>query len=193
MSVLSRSGQRFLWVVHHPNEKDSSAAYLGTAATDADPLSYLPEGFVERMSGTGLLVPLWAPQVEILNHAAVGGFMSHCGWNSTLESVSAGVPMVAWPLYAEQRLNAVMLSSERVGLALYVRPPLGKDGAVVPRDDVAALVRALMEVEKGAAARKKAGHLRAEAKIASAPGGPQDRALTVVARMISLHRKSHGE
>ena len=119
--------------------------------------------------------------------------MSHGGWNSTLESMAAGVPLLAWPLYAEQRMNAVMLSSNRVGLALWERPPLGKEGAVVPREEVAALVRELMEGEKGAAARKKAGHLRDEAEIASAPGGPQDRALAVVAGMVSLHRKSHGE
>ncbi|XBI41663.1 hypothetical protein VPH35_126105 [Triticum aestivum] len=184
---LEASEQRFLWVVHHPNDKDSSAGYLGTATTDDDPLSYLPEGFVERTKGTGLLVPLWAPQVEILNHVAVGGFMSHGGWNSTLESVAAGVPMVAWPLYAEQRMNAVMLSSDRVGLALWERPPLGKDGAIVPREEVAALVGELMEGEKGAMARKKADHLRDEAEIA------QDRALAVVAGMVSLHRKSHGD
>ncbi|VAI80983.1 unnamed protein product [Triticum turgidum subsp. durum] len=190
---LEASEQRFLWVVHHPNDKDSSAGYLGTATTDDDPLSYLPEGFFERTKGTGLLVPLWAPQVEILNHVAVGGFMSHGGWNSTLESVAAGVPMVAWPLYAEQRMNAVMLSSDRVGLALWERPPLGKDGAIVPREEVAALVRELMEGEKGGMARKKADHLRDEAEIASAAGGSQDRALAVVAGMVSLHRKSHGD
>ncbi|KAE8767970.1 hydroquinone glucosyltransferase-like [Hordeum vulgare] len=187
---LEASGQRFLWVVHHPNDEDSSAAYLGTAATaDDDPLRHLPEGFVERTNGRGLLVPLWAPQVEILNHAAVGGFMSHCGWNSTLESVAAGVPMVAWPLYAEQRLNAVMLSSERVGMALWERPPVGKDGEVVHREEVAALARELMVGEKGAAARKNAGHLRDEAEIALAPGGPQDRALTALVGVVSLHLK----
>ncbi|XP_073360433.1 UDP-glycosyltransferase 72B1-like [Aegilops tauschii subsp. strangulata] len=119
--------------------------------------------------------------------------MSHCRWNSTLESVAAGVPMVVWPLSAEQRLNAVMLSSGRVCLALWERPPLGKDGVFVLREKVAALVRELMEGEKGAAARKKVGHLRDEAEIASAPGGPQDRALVVVAGMVSLHRKSHDE
>ena len=82
------------------------------------------------------------------------------------------MPMVAWPLYAEQRTNAVMLSSDRVGLALWERPPLGKDGAVVPREEVAALVRELMEGEKGAAARTKVSHLRDEAAIASAQSGP---------------------
>ena len=117
--------------------------------------------------------------------------MSHGGWNSTLVTMAAGVPMVAWPLYAEQRMNAVMLSSDRVGLALWETPPLAKDGAVVPREEVAALVRELMEGEKGAVARKKAGHLRDEAGIASAPGGPQDRALAVLVGIVSLHRKSH--
>ncbi|KAI4969585.1 hypothetical protein ZWY2020_000499 [Hordeum vulgare] len=192
---LEASGQRFLWVVHHPNDKDSSAAYLGTsAAADDDPLRHLPEGFVERTNGRGLLVPLWAPQVEILNHAAVGGFVSHCGWNSTLESVAAGVPMVAWPLYAEQRLNAVMLSSERMCMALWERtPPRDKDGEVVHREEVAALARELMEGEKGAAARKKAGHLRVEAEIASAPDGPQERAVAAIVDMVTEHLKRQGQ
>uniref|UniRef100_A0A8I6Z8R1 Glycosyltransferase n=1 Tax=Hordeum vulgare subsp. vulgare TaxID=112509 RepID=A0A8I6Z8R1_HORVV len=159
-----------------------------------DPLRHLPEGFVERTNGRGLLVPLWAPQVEILNHAAVGGFVSHCGWNSTLESVAAGVPMVAWPLYAEQRMNAVMLSSERVCMALWERPPpRDKDGEVVHREEVAALARELMEGEKGAAARKKAGHLRVEAEIASAPDGPQDRAVAAIVDMVTEHLKRQGQ
>ncbi|CAM0881747.1 unnamed protein product [Alopecurus aequalis] len=178
---LEASEQKFLWVVHFPSDKDRSAGYFGTSAEDGnDPLSYLPEGFVERMSGRGLVVPLWAPQVEILNHRAVGGFLSHCGWNSSLESAAAGVPMVAWPLFAEQRVNAVMLSSERVGLALWERPSIDNDGVVVPREEVAELARELMAGEKGALARKKAGQLREGAEIALAPGGPQRRALAGV-------------
>ncbi|KAM0912694.1 hypothetical protein ACQ4PT_012659 [Festuca glaucescens] len=178
---LEASEQKFMWVVHVPSDKDRSAGYFGMSADRGnDPLSYLPEGFVDRTSGTGLAVPLWAPQVEILNHPAVGGFVSHCGWNSTLESAAAGVPMVAWPLFAEQRVNAVLASSERVGLALWERPSIDNDGLVVPRGKVAELARELMAGEKGAAARKKAGQLREGAEMALAPGGPQRRALVAV-------------
>ncbi|XP_055352752.1 uncharacterized protein LOC129598741 [Paramacrobiotus metropolitanus] len=54
------------------------------------------------------IVP-WAPQTAILNHPSTGAYLSHCGWNSALESMSAGVPIVAWPLFADQRSNARML------------------------------------------------------------------------------------
>jgi hydroquinone glucosyltransferase len=119
--------------------------------------------------------------VEILNHRAVGGFLSHCGWNSTLEAVTAGVPTLAWPLYAEQRMNAVMLS-ERAGLAL--RPSKGSvrdDDGAVPREEVAAVARELIAGEKGgAAAREKACELQKTAAKAWAPDGPSRRAFEAV-------------
>jgi hydroquinone glucosyltransferase len=176
---LEASGQRFLWVVRFPSDTDCSASFFGTAGHGDDPLSYLPEGFIERTKGVGLCLPLWAPQVEILNHRAVGGFLSHCGWNSTLEAATVGgVPMLAWPLYAEQRMNAVMLS-ERAGLAL--RPSESREDGVVPREEVAAVVRELIAGEKGAAARDKARGLRAAAAKASAPpDGPSRRAFEAV-------------
>ncbi|KAL6614894.1 hypothetical protein ACP70R_037164 [Stipagrostis hirtigluma subsp. patula] len=176
---LEASGQRFLWVVHFPSDRDSSASYFGAAGHDGeDPLSYLPEGFVERTKGAGLCVPLWAPQVEVLRHRAVGGFVSHCGWNSTLESAASGVPMVAWPLFAEQRMNAVMLE-ERVGMAL--RPAAQREkGRVVPREEVAAVARELMVGEKGKAARKKATAMRKAAAEALAPEGSSRQTLVAI-------------
>ncbi|CAM0881748.1 unnamed protein product [Alopecurus aequalis] len=175
---LEASQQKFLWVVQFPDDKDKSGSFFGGGHADGDsPVNHLPEGFVERTKGTGLAVPLWAPQVEILSHPAVGGFVSHCGWNSTLEAVAAGVPTIAWPLYAEQRMNAKMMS-ERAGMAL--RPKVREDG-VVTRDEVAAVVRELMTGEKGASARKKARELREEMEKGLVRDGPSRKALEAVA------------
>ncbi|GJZ47189.1 anthocyanidin 3-O-glucosyltransferase 5-like protein [Tanacetum coccineum] len=93
---------------------------------ESGPSSFLPKGFLARYEKLGLVVPLWAPQVEILNHVSIGGFLSHCGVSSVCESIAAGVPMIAWPLHAEQRLNASTLVEE------------GKEGKLM-RDKVKAL------------------------------------------------------
>ncbi|KAJ3687321.1 hypothetical protein LUZ61_016485 [Rhynchospora tenuis] len=102
---LEQSGHRFLWVLRMPNTE-----FL-RGSIDAN-LEILPEGFVERTKGRGLVWPSWAPQIDILSHQAIGGFVTHCGWNSILESLWFGVPMIPWPLYAEQHLNAFMLVNE---------------------------------------------------------------------------------
>ncbi|CAD6269696.1 unnamed protein product [Miscanthus lutarioriparius] len=97
---LERSGQRFLWVVRSPPG----------AADDVSAL--LPAVFLERTEGRGLVVKSWAPQVDVLRHRAAGAFVMHCGWNSTLEAVVAGLPLLCWPLYAEQKLNKVRIVEE---------------------------------------------------------------------------------
>jgi hypothetical protein len=78
---------------------------LQLSETDNSEAEYLPPGFEERTKERGVVVTDWAPQVRILNHPAVGAFMTHCGWNSSLESIAAGVPMLAWPMMAEQKMN----------------------------------------------------------------------------------------
>jgi hydroquinone glucosyltransferase len=111
---LELSEQRFLWVVWSPSNDGSLSGNYHDSESKKDPFAYLPEGFLERTKDMGLVVPSWASQIEVLAHVATGGFLTHCGWNSTLESLVHGLPMVAWPLFVEQRLNAVMLS-EGVG------------------------------------------------------------------------------
>lgn len=64
----------------------------------------LPHGFAQRVKERGCFVP-WAPQTRVLAHPSVGGFLTHCGWNSVLESIAAGVPMLGWPVLADQMLN----------------------------------------------------------------------------------------
>ncbi|KAL6888182.1 hypothetical protein ACP4OV_009208 [Aristida adscensionis] len=175
---LEASGHRFLWVVRMPS-LDGKAYSEGRArGGDDEPLAWLPEGFLERTSGRGLAVAAWAPQVRVLSHPATAAFVSHCGWNSTLESVVAGVPMLAWPLYAEQRMNAAVLT-EVTGVAA-LRPAARGDG-LVAREEIAAAVRELMEGEKGGAVRRRARELQEAAARAWSPEGSSRRALGEVA------------
>ncbi|KAL0845054.1 hypothetical protein Bca101_018300 [Brassica carinata] len=80
---------------------------LVNSSFDLEPSS----GFLDRVRGRGMICG-WSPQVEILAHKAVGSFVSHCGWNSIVESLWFGVPIVTWPMYAEQQLNAFMMVKE---------------------------------------------------------------------------------
>ncbi|XVF81613.1 hypothetical protein PTKIN_Ptkin15bG0169200 [Pterospermum kingtungense] len=102
---LEQCGHRFLLSVriHKPN-----------SCTNLEEI--LPQGFLERTRGRGL-VCCWAPQVVVLAHKAIGGFVSHCGWNSILESLWYGVPILTWPMYAEQQMNAFQMVKD-LGLAM---------------------------------------------------------------------------
>ena len=93
-------------------ENDVSGSFFTVGNGSMGTVDYLPDGFLNRIHNVGLVVPMWAPQVQILEHPSIGAFLSHCGWNSTLESITNGVPMIAWPLYAEQKMNATMLTEE---------------------------------------------------------------------------------
>lgn len=160
---LELSGQRFLWVMRAPSDS-VSAAYL--EAVDDDPLKFLPSGFLERTKNQGLVVPLWAPQIQVLKHSSVGGFLSHCGWNSTLESMQEGVPIIAWPLFAEQAMNAVMLCD---GLKVALRLKFNED-EVVEKEEIGKVVKCLMEGEEGKGMRKRMKDLKDSAAKALKDG-----------------------
>ncbi|VAH63633.1 unnamed protein product [Triticum turgidum subsp. durum] len=109
---LDKSGERFLWVVRSPRNPDYK---YGDSLPEPDLDALMPEGFLERTKDRGLVIKSWAPQVEVLRHRATGAFMTHCGWNSTLEGITAGLPLLCWPLYAEQKVNKAL--RERVAAA----------------------------------------------------------------------------
>ncbi|CAI9304200.1 unnamed protein product [Lactuca saligna] len=106
--ALEDSKQPFIWVVR----KKFGDEEIGG----------LPEGFQERIEkeNKGLIMTEWAPQVEILQHPAVGGFLSHCGWNSVLEAVVSGVPLMTWPLYADHFYNEKLVELLGIGVGLGV-------------------------------------------------------------------------
>ncbi|XP_051182922.1 hydroquinone glucosyltransferase-like [Lolium perenne] len=168
---LEGSGQRFLWVVRMPN-------LALPAAADGDPLALLPEGFLERTAARGLAVTAWTPQVRVLSHPATAAFLSHCGWNSTLESVQSGVPMVTLPMGADQTMNAAILE-EKLGMAL--RPSAREDG-IVGREEIATAVKELLvEGERRRDARRRAGEMQQAAVSAWLPEGSSCHALEEVA------------
>ncbi|XP_021717917.1 UDP-glycosyltransferase 89A2-like [Chenopodium quinoa] len=115
---LERSKTRFVWVIK------------------AEGSQVLSKGFEERVSNQGLVIKGWAPQVEILNHKAVGGFLSHCGWNSLLESIIAGVLVLAWPMSADQFHNAKQFV-EYAGLAVHL---CGGEHTVPDSDELARII-----------------------------------------------------
>ncbi|KAF8727344.1 hypothetical protein HU200_018946 [Digitaria exilis] len=142
---LEMSGHRFLWVVRAPPHHDEPEKPFDPIA-DPDLDALLPTGFLERTSGRGLVVKLWVPQVEVLRHRATGAFVTHCGWNSVLEGITASVPMLCWPLYAEQKMNKVFIVEE-YGIGVEV---VGwRQGMMVKAEELEAKVKMVMEGKEG--------------------------------------------
>ncbi|KAK7350400.1 hypothetical protein VNO77_08992 [Canavalia gladiata] len=168
---LEMSRHKFLWVVRVPSQASSSAYFSGQKD---DPFEYLPRGFLDRTKGKGLVVPLWAPQVDILGHVSTGGFLTHCGWSSILEGVVNGVPMIAWPLFAEQRMNAAMLANV---LEVAVRPKIDESD-VVRREEVARVIKMVMEGNESLQMRKRIESFSAEAANALSEHGSSKKVLS---------------
>uniref|UniRef100_A0ACD5XWA7 Uncharacterized protein n=1 Tax=Avena sativa TaxID=4498 RepID=A0ACD5XWA7_AVESA len=153
---LRDAGVRFFWVAR------DEAAGLRQMCGDDD---------------RGLAVP-WCEQQEVLRHPSVGGFLSHCGWNSVLEAVCAGVPLLAFPVVWDQLVNARMVADEwMVGINL--REKRGEDGTV-SRATISAAVRKLMDFDSavGQDMRRRAAELCEHSRCALQEGGSSHRSLT---------------
>ncbi|XVE59396.1 hypothetical protein DITRI_Ditri05aG0043300 [Diplodiscus trichospermus] len=161
---LEQSGYRFLWSLRLPPPPQNDATEI---INYKNPEDILPEGFMERIQGRGMICG-WAPQVEVLAHKAIGGFISHCGWNSILESLWFGVPIVTWPMYAEQQLNAFKMVKE-LGLAVEMKLDYRRTSAIVMADEIEKAVRLVMD--GGSNVRKKVKEMAEMGRKAVMKGG----------------------
>ncbi|XXG73356.1 hypothetical protein AAC387_Pa07g2288 [Persea americana] len=124
-----------------------------------------------------MVVREWVEQREVLKHEIVRGFLSHCGWNSVLESICAEVPILAWPMMAEELMNAKMVVEE-LGIGLRVKEEGG--GGVVGWEEVKEMVKELMVGERGKEVGKKVKELGKKAKRAVEEGGSSWRSLALM-------------
>lgn len=159
---LEKSEQRFIWVLR---DADKGDIFDGEMTRKIE----LPDGFEERVGENGLVVEDWVPQPEILGHPATGGFMSHCGWNSSMESMTMGVPVAAWPMHSDQPRNA-MLITKVLNVGIYVRDWTQRE-ELVSSAVVEEVVRRLMASEEGEEMRKRAAELGGRVRRSVEDGG----------------------
>ncbi|KAB1208501.1 Scopoletin glucosyltransferase [Morella rubra] len=165
---LEASGQQFIWVVKKGMD-------------GAEKEEWLPEGFEKRMEEKGLIVRGWAPQLLILDHEAVGGFVTHCGWNSTLEGVAAGVPMVTWPVSAEQFYNEKLVTQVlKIGVGVGAQRWVRLPGDHIKKEALEKAVKQIMVGEEANEMRNRAKALGEMARRAIEEGGSSYSDLTAL-------------
>ncbi|KAL5060096.1 hypothetical protein RYX36_031700 [Vicia faba] len=137
--ALEACERPFIWVIRERNQTEELNNWIKESS------------FEERIKEKGFLIKGWAPQVLILSHRAIAGFLTHCGWNSTLEAICAGVPMITWPLFGDQFFNErFVVEILRVGVMVGVESPVNwgeeeKTGVLVKKEDVERAIEKLMD------------------------------------------------
>lgn len=132
----------------------------------------LPKDFLDETSEKGLVLS-WCPQLKVLEHKALGCFVTHCGWNSTLEALSFGVPVVAMPQWSDQITNAKFIE-DTWGNGVKART---NDGGLITREEVEYLLKEVMDGEKGKEIRNNAAKWKKLARCAVDEGGSSDTAV----------------
>nr|AHK12770.1 flavanone-O-glucoside 2''-O-beta-L-rhamnosyltransferase-like protein 4 [Litchi chinensis] len=136
---LELSQVNFIWVLRFPNGEKMEVKEA------------LPLGFLERTKERGKIIENWAPQAKILGHTSIGGFVSHCGWSSVIESMKLGVPIVATPMHLDQPLNARLVEDVGVGLEV-----IRRENGSIERDEFSRVIREVVVDKNGEKIRRKA-------------------------------------
>ncbi|KAK4392142.1 UDP-glycosyltransferase 73E1 [Sesamum angolense] len=183
--ALEASNRPFIWVLRNTSEE------LQTWI--------LEEKFEERIRDRGLLVRGWAPQVLILSHMSIGVFLTHCGWNSTLEGITAGVPMITWPFFADQFFNEKFIVNViKTGIRVGVEEPVffGHEenaGVKVKSDEIKRVIEKLMGgEEEGNERRKRAKELGEMAKRAVEEEGSSYLNMTLFIEDVMAEQANSG-
>ncbi|KAF5749341.1 UDP-glucose: flavonoid 3-O-glucosyltransferase [Tripterygium wilfordii] len=143
---------------------------------------HLPTEFLNKTQGHGIVVS-WAPQQEILAHCAVGVFLTHCGWNSVLESIVGGVPMICRPFFGDQRLNGRMVEDVwEIGVRV--------EGGVFTKNAFIASLDQILSEEKGKKMRENVKGLKEAAERAVGPKGSSIKNLLGLQDLVSRPKVS---
>lgn len=140
---LEMSNVSFIWVIRFPKGEEMKVEEA------------LPKGFVERVGERGKIVEKWAPQAKILGQGSIGGFVSHCGWNSLKESIGFGVPIIAMPVHLDQPVNAKLVMEHGVG----VEVKRGDDGRL-QKEEIARVIRDVVVGKTGEILRSRVGEVK---------------------------------
>ncbi|XP_010910133.1 putative cis-zeatin O-glucosyltransferase [Elaeis guineensis] len=160
---LRRSGQRFIWVLRDADVGDIYAECVESRERKLSP------DYEREVEGVGMVVRGWAPQLEILAHPATGGFISHCGWNSCMESLSMGVPIMAWPMHSDQPGNTVLVTEYlKVGV---VAREWDRRKEILPAGEIEESIKRVMVSEEGQEIRRRAKALGNAVREAASEGG----------------------
>ena len=157
---LEQSNRRFIWVLR----KGDNAEKL----KDKDVKIELPEGFEVRVEGRGIMVN-WATQLEFLGHSSTGGFMSHCGWNSCIESINMGVPIATRPISFDQPFNAILVTN-LLEIGITVKCWSHRD-ELVKASTIEKSIETLMSTIEGEEMRQRAMELSKKIKNSVSRGG----------------------
>ncbi|KAL8093915.1 hypothetical protein AgCh_035695 [Apium graveolens] len=175
---LEASGHPFVWAVRAGSKQEEIEQWI------------IEDGFEERTKRRGILIRGWAPQILILSHFAIGGFLTHCGWNSTIEGICGGVPLITWPLFAEQFFNeklVVQVVETGVSVGSKTVVQLGEEekaGVNVKREDVKRVIKCIMcQGEEGDNRRRKAKEF-AERATKAVKGGSSHFNMTLLIQDI---------
>jgi len=184
--ALEASERPFIWVIREGNPSAALEKWIEEY------------GFEERTNSRSLIIRGWSPQLSILSHPAIGGFITHCGWNSTLEAISAGVPMITWPLFGDQFLNeSLVVQVLKVGVKIGVETPMrwGKEeemGVEVKKEDVERAIVEIMDVTReGEERRKRIRELSEMARRAVEKGGSSHSNVNFL--ILDIMQKNKGD